>query len=135
MGTPFIQNTRYPLPYPHHDLEKKNDKSKLEKIKKQYEDQINKIDEEATRRIQEAIKHGQNAARQIEDEARARAQAILTKARADTDRVLEEARLDLKNFVIDVGVEAGRKAAMEVLDETTHRRLVERFVEELSHVR
>lgn len=111
------------------------EKSDLEKLRQEYESKIADIDTEATRRVNEAIKSGQDAARQIEEEARARAQAILAKARQDTLRITEEARLGLKDFVIDVGVESGRKAAMEVLDETMHRKLVERFVEELTHVR
>ncbi|MCX6645549.1 MAG: F0F1 ATP synthase subunit B [bacterium] len=111
------------------------EKTDLDKLRQQYQNQIATIDEEASRRISEAIKNGQSAARQIEEDARARAQAILAKARMDTERITEEARLSLKNFVINVGVEAGRKAAMGVLDETTHRKLVERYVEEMTNVR
>lgn len=111
------------------------EKSDLEKLRQEYEGKIADIDNEGARRVNEAIKSGQDAARHIEEEARARAQAILAKARQDTLRITEEARLGLKDFVIDIGVEAGKKAAMEVLDETTHRKLVERFVEELTHVR
>ncbi len=111
------------------------DKSDLDKVRKEYEDHLAHIQEEASQKIQEAIRQGQDAARRIEDEARSKAQAIVDKAHADTDRMVEEARLQLKNDVIEVGVEAGRKAAMEQLDDSTHRRLVEKFVEELSHVR
>jgi F-type H+-transporting ATPase subunit b len=111
------------------------EKSDLDKLRQQYQSQIDTIDEEASRRINEAIKNGQSTAHQIEEDARARAQAILAKARMDTERITEEARLSLKNFVINVGVEAGRKAAMGVLDETTHRKLVERYVEEMTNVR
>jgi len=111
------------------------EKSEIEKLKGEYRDHLDRIDEEANKRIQKAISEGQEAARQIEDEARKRAQAILLKARADTERILEESRLELKDFVVDVGVEAGRKAAMGILDEESHRRLVERFVEELTNVR
>jgi F-type H+-transporting ATPase subunit b len=111
------------------------EKSDLYKLRQKYQGQIDTIDEEASRRINEAIKNGQTAARQIEEDARARAQAILAKARMDTERITEEARLSLKNFVINVGVEAGKKAAMGVLDETTHRKLVERYVEEMTNVR
>lgn len=112
-----------------------HEKSDLDKLRKKYEAQIENIDEEATRRTNEAIKKGQEDARHIEEEARARAQAILAKARLDTERITEEARLALKDYVIDVGVEAGKKATMDVLDESTHRKLVERYVEELTNVR
>jgi F-type H+-transporting ATPase subunit b len=110
------------------------EKADLEKLKGKYQGYIDKIDEEATQRIQAAIKNGQDAARQIEDEARNKAQTIVQRARVDTDRILEDARLQFKDFVIDVGVEAGKKAAMDTLDETTHRKLVEKFVEELTNV-
>jgi len=112
-----------------------HEKDEIEKLRAEYREHLDRIDEEANRRIQKAISEGQEAARQIEDGARKRAQAILVKARADTERILEESRLELKDFVIDVGVEAGRKAAMGILDEQSHRRLVEQFVEELTHVR
>ena len=111
------------------------EKTDLHKTQEEYESSIAKIDEEAAKRINEAIRRGQDSARHIEDEARARATQIIDKARADTDRILDDARLKLKNDVIRVGVEAGKKAAMEQLDEATHRRLVEKFVEELSDVR
>jgi len=111
------------------------EKADLQKTASGYADQIAKIDEEALKRTNEAVRKGQDSARQIEDEARARAGLIIQKARADTDRILDDARLTLKNDVIRVGVEAGKKAAMEQLDEATHRKLVEKFVEELSDVR
>ena len=111
------------------------EKAEIQKTRQEYENQLARIDEEASKRINEAIRHGQDAGRHIEDEARERAQQIILKARADTERILDEARLKLKNDVIRVGVEAGKKAAMEQLDEPTHRRLVEKFVEEMSHVR
>jgi F-type H+-transporting ATPase subunit b len=100
-----------------------------------YQSRIDTIDDEATRRINEAIRRGEEAARLIEDQAREKARKIIEKSEEDIGRIAEQARLDLKNYVVNLGVEAGRKAAMEVLDETAHRRLVERFVEELSNVR
>jgi F-type H+-transporting ATPase subunit b len=112
-----------------------DERGELKKLRKEYEGHLQRIEEEATRRIQEAIRQGQDAAHQIEDQARARATAIMEKAKADTERVVEQAKLDLKNYVVEIGVEAGRKAALQVLDEQSHRRLVERFVEELSNVR
>jgi len=111
------------------------EKAEIQKTRQEYENQLARIDEEASKRINEAIRHGQDAGRHIEDEARERARQIILKARADTERILDEARLKLKNDVIRVGVEAGKKAAMGQLDEATHRRLVEKFVEEMSHVR
>ena len=111
------------------------EKGELLKTKADYEDRLSKIDEEASQRIQAAIKQGQDAARSIEDQARAKAVAILEKSKADTERILEQAKLELKNYVVEIAVEAGRKAAMGVLDEAAHRRMVERFVEELSSVR
>jgi F-type H+-transporting ATPase subunit b len=112
-----------------------SEQGELGKLKKEYEGKLARIEEEATHRIQEAIRQGQEAAHQIEDQARTRAVAIVEKAKADTERVVEQAKLDLKNFVVDIGVEAGRKAAMGVLDERSHRELVERYVQELSNVR
>jgi len=111
------------------------EKADMDKLRAEYQGHLDRIEEEATQKIQLAIKQGQGAARQIEDEARGKAQAIVTKARSDTERILDDARLQLKDFVIDVGVEAGRKAAMDVLDESTHKKLVEKYVEELTHVR
>ncbi|MFH1677169.1 MAG: F0F1 ATP synthase subunit B [bacterium] len=111
------------------------EREEIGKIRTDYETKLAKIDEEATHRIQGAIRQGQNAARQIEDEARAKAMSILGKARSDTERILEEAKLDLKNYVVEIGVEAGKKAAMGALDEKSHRKLVEQFVEEISNVR
>jgi F-type H+-transporting ATPase subunit b len=112
-----------------------SEKLELDKLRHEYEGHLARIEELATQRIQEAIKQGQDAAREIEDQARKKASAIIEKSGADTERMLEQAKLELKNYVVEIGVEAGRKAAMEVLDEKAHRQIVERFVEELSNVR
>ncbi len=111
------------------------ERADLAGLRDEYQGHLDRIDDEASRRINDAIRKGEDAARQIEANARSKAQSIIEKSHADTERIIEQARLDLKNYVVDMGVEAGKKAAMEVLDESTHRRLVERFVEELGHVR
>ena len=111
------------------------ERADLSKLRNEYQDHLDRIDDEASMRINEAIRKGEDAARRIEADARAKAQSIIEKSHADTERIVEQARLDLKDFVVDMGVEAGRKAAMGVLDESAHRRLVEKFVEELGHVR
>jgi len=98
-------------------------------------DRLDRIESEATKRIQEGIKQGQNAAKEIEEQARARAMEIVEKARDETNRVVEKAKLDLKDYIVDVGVQAGRKAAIETLDAASHKRLVERLVEEMTNVR
>ncbi len=129
----FMDQRRDEIAGNYRDIEK--EKVELDKLKLEYQDHLDRIDEEKSLRIQEGIRQGQDAARHIEDEARAKAQAILEKSRSDTERVLENAKLELKDYVIEIGVEAGRKAAMEQLDEPTHRKLVEAFVEELTNVR
>ena len=110
------------------------EKSELESMKQEYRGHLDRIEEEATARINEAIKEGQESARHIEEEARMKAESIIEKARMDTERIVDQAKLDLKNYVVDVGVEAGRKATMKVMDEKAHRLLVEQMVEELSNV-
>lgn len=112
-----------------------DEKAEVRKIREEYERHLAKIEDEATQRIQEAIRQGQSAARDIEENAKQRALAIIRKARADTDRVVEQAKLDLKDHIVELGVQAGKKAAVGTLDENSHRRLVERFVEEMTNVR
>jgi F-type H+-transporting ATPase subunit b len=112
-----------------------DEKADLKKIREEYEAHLAKIEEEATQRIQAAIKQGQDAAREIEEQARGRAQGIVDKARTETKRVVEQAKLDLKDYIVEMGIQAGKNAARDTLDESTHRRLVEKFVEEMGSVR
>lgn len=112
-----------------------HESQELAKIRQEYEDRLAKIEEEATKRIQEAIRQGQDIARDIEEQAHIKAQSIIEKSRADITRMLEQARLEFRNYLVEIGIEAGRKATMGVLDESTHKRMIERYIEELYNVR
>jgi F-type H+-transporting ATPase subunit b len=112
-----------------------DEKSEIERIKREYEDHLSHIEEEATERIQDAVKEGQTTAREIEERARAKSEAIIEKSRIDVEQMLEQAKLELRNYVVEIGVEAGKKATMQAMDDNTQRKLVERFVEELTNVR
>ncbi|HDS30007.1 MAG TPA: hypothetical protein ENN67_03090, partial [Firmicutes bacterium] len=57
-----------------------DERAELEKLKSEYKSLIDSIDEEATRRINEAIRRGEDAARLIEEQAREKARMIVDKS-------------------------------------------------------
>lgn len=115
------------------DIDK--EKKEVDSMRNEYQGYLESKEQEGDEIIQKAIKEAETAGREIKEEATDEAGRIREKGRGDVERLLEQARLELKNYVIEVGVEAGRKASMGVMDEAAHRRMVERYVEELANVR
>jgi F-type H+-transporting ATPase subunit b len=104
------------------------EKKQVEALRLEYEGYLDTKEQEGDRIVQKGIKEAELAGREIKDQATDDAGRI-------REKLLEQARLELKNHVVEVGVEAGRLASMDVMDGAAHRRMVEKFVEELANVR
>lgn len=100
-------------------------------LRQQYQDMIDRIDEESRRRMNEAIEHGRRISDEITDKARTDAKEIKDKAERSIQMEIDQARVELKNRMIDLTVRATERLLREKLDDARHRDLVSRFVDEL----
>jgi F-type H+-transporting ATPase subunit b len=107
------------------------------KLQEEYELKLREIQEEATRRIQDAIKRGEEIAAEIKSGAEAEREKLLAKAAADVERAREIARAELRNEVVNLTFAVSEKLLKDpsVLDRKAHLGLLERYLGEVESVR
>ena len=104
-----------------------------EQIKSEYEAQIQSIEAESRRRIQAAVAEGERVAEKIREEAHREVRAIAEKAKADLAMEYKKARAELREDMVTLALGAAERLLEERLDEAEHRRLVDRFLDELQN--
>lgn len=106
----------------------------LERLQEDYARRLAQIEDEARRKIQEAIVEGKRIAVEIQEEARAQAHRIITKSREAVELELAKAKVTLRDQLTAMTIEAVQRILGQKLDEKSDRRLVEAALEELEHV-
>lgn len=106
-----------------------------DQLKAQYEGKLKEIDDEARRKINEAIAEGEKIAGKIKEDARAEARGIMDRQRAELDQDYAKARVQLKEEVIAMTMTATERIIKERLDEAKHRDLIGRFIDEVEQAR
>lgn len=106
-------------------------KQKTDQLFAEYEARLSKIEDEARRRIQEAVAEGQKLAGEIKQHAQDEARKITERAQADIVRELAKARVQLKEEMVSLTLGATERLLREKLDPAGHRKLVERFLSEV----
>jgi len=102
-----------------------------QELHQQYQEMIDRIDDEARQRLNEAIENGRRISAEITEKARAEARDIKDKAERSVRLEIDQARIDLKNRLIEMTLQATERLLREKLDDARHRELVARFVEEV----
>lgn len=106
-----------------------------EDLRREFEDKLAAIQSTEREKVQEAVKRGEELAKNLEGEARQRAAGILTKAEAELDRDVAEARLALRAQVVGMAIGAAEMLVREKLDDAKHREMVENFIQGLGDIR
>lgn len=101
------------------------------KLKDEFEVQLGSIKVIEKERVQEAVKRGEDLADRIQTEARQKADATLDKARTDLEVETRNAQVELKDQVVDLAIGAAEKLIGQKLDDQTHRKLVQDYIENL----
>lgn len=97
-------------------------------LRGEYETHLARIGDEARERMQKAVREGQEAGEALLAEARTQADGTLDRARAQIDLETRQAMQELRQHVVDLAIQAARKAVHETLDEEQHRRVVDRAI-------
>jgi F-type H+-transporting ATPase subunit b len=90
---------------------------------------------DARRQAQELVAEGkavgENVRREIEDKARAEAQAIVERARSEIERERDQAIEALRKESVDLALAAASRLMQESLTQDKDRQLVERYLSEM----
>ncbi len=100
-------------------------------LNQKYQGMIDRIDEEARTRMNQAIEEGRRIATEITEKARGEAQEIKDKAQRAIQLDIDRARADLKNRVVALTIHASERLLRERLDDAKQRELVARFIDEV----
>ena len=106
-------------------------KVEMERLQADYSQRLAKIDDEARVKIQQAVLEGKRIAMEVQEEARAQAQAILAKSKETVELELAKAKVTLRDQIADMTVEAVERVLQQKLDAKTDRQLVDSALEEL----
>lgn len=109
------------------DLE--NARRKAEEFKSEYEARLSKIDEEAGRRIKQAVDEGRQLQEDLKRSAHKDAQMIIDSARANIKYELSKAKEELKEKIIDLSIRAAENVIQEKLTEEQDKKLVKDFLD------
>ena len=104
----------------------------LAKLKADYQKQIDRIEEEARAKIQQAVDQGRRVAAEVEEGARTHARETLEKSKEAIALEVAKARVELKEQVVDLAIQATHKVLQQHLDEETDRRMIEAFIKEIN---
>lgn len=106
-------------------------KKDVEKLKAEYNAHIQKIDEEARTRIQEAVADGQRISREIQEKARADAQSTLEKTKQNLSIEAAKIRLDLKREIANMAIQVSEKILAEKLNEAKQQDKILKIIDDL----
>ncbi len=109
-------------------------KKDLEEMEKSYRDRLEKIEETARVKIQEASHIGVELARDIQEKARIEAEKMVERAKAEISQDIAKARLSMRHDLVELSGLMTEKIIHETLDTKGHEKLVDQFLKEMEKV-
>ncbi len=85
----------------------------VEALKKDYALKLQKIEDEARAKIQEAIEDGRRVSKEIQDKARAEAQASFEKSKENLELEITKARVELRRDIAALAVSTSERVLNE----------------------
>jgi len=114
------------------DIEAK--RQEIDAMRRDYEDKLRGIEAEATARIQEAVREGQELAAEVRKEAEATKQRLLDKARDEITREKNVALAEIRNMAVELSFMVTEKVLSKKLDHAEHVELVNSFIGEIKEI-
>ena len=106
-------------------------KKTLASLEADYKKRLNKIEEEARLKIQEGANQGAELARDIQQKARVEADKMIERAKSEIENDLAKAKIALREQIVELSMLATETVVREKIDATSHKKLVEKFLEEV----
>ena len=105
-------------------------KQEYERARVEVDKQIIRARDEGQSIVGQAEQAGERIKEEARQEARAEAQAIVEKTRAEMERERDRLINELRQEFVATALLAAEKVISETLDENTHRRLIEKTLEQ-----
>ena len=93
-------------------------------------DAILAIEDEARSKIQDASRLGTELARDIQEKARQDADKIVERAKSEIEHDLAKAKIALREQIVELSTLMTEKVVQTSLDPASHKKLIDRFIEE-----
>lgn len=106
-------------------------KEELEKIAERQKAMISEAEEHARKIIDEGRKSAEGVAQNVVERARLEAQATLESTKEKIIHEKENAIREIKEHAVDLIINTSEKLIEQSLDDETHRKIVEKHLEEL----
>ena len=92
-------------------------KKDIEALKSQYTTSLQKIEDEARSKIQQAIEEGRKIAREIQEKARTESQATFEKTKENLELEVSKARLTFRRDIAELAINASERVLKEKLSD------------------
>ncbi len=108
------------------------DRARMEETRRQYEQRLQSIEEEAREKIQAAVKEAQGLRDNLIADAEAHAATIIEQGRNESERDRQKAFLEMRSQIVTLAVAAAGKVIDENLTDARQTKLVDDFIGSLS---
>ncbi len=108
-----------------------NQKAEVAKVTADYEARMKEIDNERRQKLVEAVQEGKQMAADVKAKAMDEVRALHEKAKADLQRDVADAKVQLRDEMIAMTMTVAEKVVREKMDDTKHRDLIGRYMDEL----
>ncbi len=106
-------------------------KTAAEEMKAEYTEKLASAKEESAEIIKNASKKAQKRSDEIIDEAKAEAANLKNKAAADIEKEKKRAVNQIKDEISDIAISIAEKVVSKEIDQKTHEKLIEDFINEM----
>lgn len=106
------------------------ERREVERLRSEYEQHLAHIEDEARRRVQEAMQEAYAARDELLAQARSDAQKMLERVRRELEYEREKMLIELRDFIADISVAVASKVLKGILDIDAHRQLIAQILEE-----
>ena len=114
------------------DIEKR--KAAADALERDYRTRLERIEQEARQKIQDAANQGAALAKDLQDKARIDAQKLIERAQEEIRQDIAKAKLSMRDDMVELSGLLTEKILQEKLDEGQHRKLVDQFIREIEKV-
>jgi len=104
------------------------DRQRMETTRREYEQRLANIEEEAREKIQAAVKEAQSLRDNLVADARTQAETIVTQGRNESERDRQKAFLEMRSQIVTLAVSAAGKVIDANLDGARQTKLVDDFI-------
>ena len=106
-------------------------RKEIENLKAEYSQHLQKIDDQARGKLQEALEEGRRIAREIQEKARAESQTSFEKAKENLALEVAKARVALRREIADLTILVTEKVIHEKLNDAKQQEKILELIEEL----